>query len=131
MALLLLLLLGVAFIFLFYYELIWKKFERERGKGLIGMAADLAFQDDAAPAPAGFVATAQNAKSQNPWADWKYRLMVELHRRGQIKPEEGAQIVGVSAQEVERYLDKLAEKGKVQSAGDSERGLFYRIVNES
>jgi len=128
MTLLLLILLPTILIFLFYYELIWKKFEREKGKGLLGMAADLAFSDEPAPAT---VIRAGKTKPQNPWEDWKYRLMVELHRRGQIKPEEGAQIVGVSAQEVERYLDKLAEKGKVQSAGDSERGLFYRIVNEA
>ena len=127
MALLLLILLVSTLIFLFYYELIWKKFEQEKGKGLLGMAADLAFSD--VPAPAAVI-TAKKTKSQNPWEDWKYRLMVELHRRGQLKSAEGAQIVGVSAEEVEGYLDKLEEKGKVQSAGDSERGLFYRIVNE-
>lgn len=128
MALLLLILLATSLIFLFYYELLGKKFERERGKGLLGIAADLAFKEGAVPSCA---VKAEAPKNQDPWSDWKYRLLVELHRRGQIKPEEGAQIAGVSAREVEKYLDKLEEKGKVQSAGDSERGIFYRVVSEA
>jgi len=129
MALLLLILLSSTLIFVFYYELVWKKFERERGKGLLGMAADLAFKDNLAPVPVAITAD-KKISTQNPWEDWKYRLMVELHRRGQIKPEEGAQIVGVSVSEIEKYLDKLEERGKIRSAGDSERGIFYRIVEE-
>lgn len=127
MALLLLILLTSTLVFLFYYELIWKKLEHERGKGLLGMAADLAFKDDPAPAMALGV---KASPIENPWVDWKYRLMVELHRRGQIKPDDGAQIAGVSVGEVEKYLDKLAEQGKVQSAGDSVRGVFYRVISE-
>lgn len=129
MALLLLILFIATVIFFFYYELLWKKLERERGKSLLGMVGDLAFKDAPIVVPA--VAKTRGEKKENPWDDWKYRLMVELHRRGQIKLEEGAAIVGVSTREVEDYLDKLEEKGKVQSAGDAERGIFYRIVSEA
>lgn len=128
MALLLLVLLIASFIFLFYYELLWKKFEREKGKSLLGLAGDLAFKDELVPVMA---VKAEAKKNDNPWGDWKYRLMVELHRRGQIKLEEGVAVAGVSTREVEEYLDKLEENGKVQSAGDSERGVFYRIVSEA
>lgn len=127
MALLLLILFVSTIIFLFYYELLWKKLEREKGKNLVGMAGDFLLKDEP------IQATAIRTKGQkgNPWDDWKYRLMVELHRRGQIKPQEGAQFTGVSTKEVEDYLDALEGEGKVQSAGDSERGIFYRIVNEA
>ena len=55
--------------------------------------------------------------------------MVELHRRNQIKAEEAANVLGVSLAKAEAYLDKLEGEGKVQQAGDSKRGIFYKVIN--
>lgn len=128
MALLLLILLLTIGVFLFYYELVWKKFEKEQGKSLVELAADFAFSDKLVEVS---LAKEKEGAANNPWDDWKYRLMVELHRRGQMNPKEGAELVGVSLKEVENYFDALDAEGKVQSAGDSERGVFYRIVSEA
>lgn len=125
MALLFILLLPIALIFLLYYELIWKRYEQEKGKGLVGMTGDFIFRDDDknGEEPEKHVALAES-----PWGDWKYRLMVEMHRKGQLKPEDAANIAGVSIAKAETYLDQLEGEGKVQQAGDSERGIFYRVV---
>lgn len=119
MALLLLILLAGTLIFLAYYEFLWKKVERERGKSLVGVAGDFLFRDTPRGAPA----------SSSAWDDWKYRLTAELHRREQINPEEAARAVGVSTQEAEQYLDELESEGKVQQAGDAERGVVYRVTS--
>ncbi len=124
MALLLILLLPAVLIFALYYELIWKRFEREKRRGLVGMTSDFIFKnDESRDEPEKHVAVASG-----PWSDWKYRLMVELHRKNQIKPEEAAQSIGISLRKAEAYLDKLESEGKVQQAGDSERGIFYKVV---
>lgn len=117
MAFFLLILLGGVLVFLLYYELLWKKFERERGKGLVRMAKDFLFQNNPQAVPAS-----------SSWDDWKYRLIVELHRREQFNFEEAVRLAGVSTREVEQYLDKLEADGKVRQVGDSERGLFYRVI---
>ena len=119
MALLLLILLAGTLIFLVYYELLWKRIERERGRSLVGVAGDFLFRDKPQVVPA----------SSSAWDDWKYRLTTELHRREQINPEEAARAVGVSTQDAERYLDELESEGKVQQAGDAERGVFYKITS--
>lgn len=119
MALLLLILLAGTLIFLLYYELIWKKFERERGRSLVGMAGDFLFQANPTPA----------SSTKSSWDDWRYRLIAELHRREQLNPEEAARIVGVSRTDVAQYLDELESEGKVQQAGDAERGVFYKVVS--
>lgn len=126
MALLLILLFPAVLIFFMYYELIWKRFERKNGKSLVGMTSDFIFKDDNSQvAPEKRVASVKS-----PWADWKYRLMVELHRKNQLKAEEAANIAGVSLAKAEAYLDKLEGEGKVQQAGDSGRGISYRVINE-
>jgi|GEM_PF-3003704 hypothetical protein len=121
MAFLLLILLASTLIFLMYYELIWKGFERERGRSLVGMAGDFLFKEDPKATPA----------SSNAWNDWKYRLTAELHRRERLNPQKAAQLVGASTSDVEQYLDELESEGKVRQVGDAERGVFYKIVNES
>jgi len=102
MALLLLILLASTLLFLLYYELLWKKGERERGRSLVGVAGDFLFRDKPQAA----------LVSSSAWDDWKYRLTAELHRREQLNPEEAARAVGVSTQEAERYLDELEGEGK-------------------
>lgn len=119
MALLFLILLAVTLLFLLYYELLWKKFERERGRGLVGLAGDFLLRDRPLATPA----------STNSWDDWKYRLTAELHRREQLNPEEAARIVGVSRSDAAQYLDELESEGKVQQVGDAERGIFYKVVS--
>jgi len=125
MALFLILLLPIVLIFLLYYELIWKRYEREKERGLVGMTSDFIFKDgdknDADPEK-------HVASAGDPWGDWKYRLMVEMHRKRQLGPEEAANITGVSIAKAEMYLDQLEGEGKVQQAGDSERGIFYKVV---
>ena len=118
MALLLLILLTATLIFLFYYELLWKKIERERGQSFVGAARDFLFGDNSQFVPA----------SSSAWDDWKYRLTIELHRREQLNLQDAAQIVGVSTQDVEQYFDELEGEGKVSQCGDAERGVFYKIV---
>jgi hypothetical protein len=118
MALLLLLLLAGIVIFLFYYELLWKKFERVKGQSLVWSAKDFLFGPNAQP-----------ALTQSPRQDWKYRTLVELHRKNQLYPKEAATLAGVSLQDMERYFDELESQGKVQSAGDAERGIFYRPIS--
>ena len=126
MALLFILLLPAVLIFLLYYELIWKRFERKKGKSLVGITSDFIFSDDKSDSePEKHVAVASS-----PWNDWKYRLMVELHRRNQINPEQAARSIGISLRKAEQYLDKLESEGKVQQAGDSERGIFYKVVTD-
>ena len=71
--------------------------------------------------------TAAGAVSSN-WSDWRYRLTVELHRRGQLDAKQGSEIVGISQEMVEEYLDKLESDGKIQQAGDTERGIYYKPV---
>ena len=119
MALLLLLLLAGTLLFLFYYELLWKKGEKERGKSLVEVARDFLFREKLQVTPA----------SSNAWDDWKYRLTTELHRREQLNPQEAARAVGVSVHVAERYLDQLESEGKVQQAGDAERGVVYKIIS--
>lgn len=118
MALLLLILLTATFVFLFYYELLWKKAERERGQSLVGTARNFLFRDNLQIVSA----------SSNAWDDWKYRLTTELHRREQLNLQDAAQIVGVSTEDVEQYFDELEGEGKVSQCGDAERGVFYKIV---
>lgn len=118
MALLLLILLIATFVFLFYYELLWKKVERERGQSFVGVARDFFFGDNLQAVSA----------SSNAWDDWKYRLTTELHRREQLNLKDASQIVGVSTQDVEQYFDELESEGKIQQSGDAERGIFYKIV---
>jgi hypothetical protein len=126
MALLLILLFPAILIFLLYYELIWKRFESKKGKSLVGITSDFIFSDDkSGEEPEKHVAVASS-----PWSDWKYRLMVELHRKNQLKPEEAARAVGVSLAKAEAYLDKLESEGKVQQIGDSERGIFYKVLTD-
>lgn len=124
MALLLLLLFPAVLIFFMYYELIWKRFERKNGRSLVGMTSDFIFKDDKSQE----TPEERVAATYTPWADWKYRMMVELHRRSQLKAEEAANITGVSLAKAEAYLDKLEGEGKVQQIGDSKRGIFYRVV---
>lgn len=128
MAVLAIALLLVVSIFLFYYELVWKNVERERGKNLLLMARDFAFetkgQSEVMPEAVSVTA------GSNPWDDWKYRLLVELHRREQLKPEEAARIVGASLTDIEQYFDELESEGKVNQAGDAARGFFYKVVHE-
>lgn len=119
MALLLLALLTGTLIFLFYYELIWKKFEQTRGRNLIGLAGDFFFGKRIQAVPA----------SSNSWDNWKYRILVELHRKDRLYPKEAAKLAGVSVQDIELYLDELTAEGKAQSAGDAERGIFYKAAN--
>ena len=119
MALLLLILLAVTLVFLFYYEVLWKKFERERGRSLFGFAGDFLFRDR------GFSAVPASSSS---WDDWRYHLRAELHRRDQIKVDEVAKLVGAQTNDVEKYLDELETEGKVQQVGDSERGVFYKAI---
>jgi len=119
MALLLLILLSSTLVFLFYYELLWKKAERARGRSLVGVAGDFLFRDKVQAAPA----------SSNAWDDWKYRLTTELHRREQLNSKEAARISGVSVQDAEEYFDELESEGKVQQVGDAERGVFYKVVS--
>jgi hypothetical protein len=119
MALLLLILLAGTVLFLLYYELLWKRSERESGRSLVAAAGDFLFRDKLQMAPVASTA----------WDDWKYRLTAELHRREQINPQEAARVVGVSAQEAEQYLDELESEGKVQQAGDAERGIVYRVIS--
>jgi len=122
----LILFIGVG-IFLFYYELVWKKVEREKGKNLAVMAKDFLFSNIAESN-----ADAQHAASgDSAWDDWRYRMFVELHRREQMQPNEAAQAVGVSTAEAAQYLDQLEGEGKVRQVGDAERGIFYRVVRES
>ncbi len=102
MALLLLIALVITAIFLFYYEFIWKKAERARGQPVL---------------------------ASSPWQDWKYRTLVELHRKNRLYPEEAAKLAGVSSQDMERYFDELESQGKIQSAGDAERGIFYKPLS--
>ena len=109
MALLLILLFPAVLIFFMYYELIWKRFERKNGRSLVGMTGDFIFKDD----KSGDVPEEHVASASSPWGDWKYRLMVELHRRNQIKAEEAANVLGVSLAKAEAYLDKLEGDGKV------------------
>ena len=119
MALLLLILLAGTLLFLFYYELLWKSIEKERGKSLVGFAGDLLFRDKPQAVSA----------SSNSWDDWKYRLRTELYRRDQVRADEVAHTIGATAQDVEKYLDELESEGKVQQAGDAERGIFYKVVS--
>ena len=123
MALLLLILLAATLIFLFYYELIWKGFEKKHGKSLVAMLGDFIFLDT----PRGEAAPAAIA-SDSPWLDNKYRLTVELYRRDQMGLDQVAQIVGISTTEAEQYLDELEGEGKIQQVGDAERGIFYKSV---
>ena len=118
MALLLLMALAATCIFVFYYELVWKKFEREKGRSLVWVARDLLFGGNAQP-----------VLTSSPWQNWQYRTLVELHRRNRLYPEEAAKLAGVSAQDIERYFDELEFQGKIQSAGDAERGIFYTPVS--
>jgi len=126
MALLLILLLPAVLIFLLYYELIWKRFEREKRRSLVGMTGDFIFKDD----KSGEEPEKRVASVASPWTDWKYRLMVEMHRKNQIKPEDAAHAAGVSLAKAEAYLDKLESEGKIEVAGDSQRGIFYRVVSK-
>jgi predicted Rossmann fold nucleotide-binding protein DprA/Smf involved in DNA uptake len=124
MALLLLILLAGALIFLLYYELLWRGIERKRGKNLVELTRDFIFSDQ--------VPQYQGVMSKNnPWSDKKYRIVVEMHRRGQLKLEDLARHIGISAKEAEQCLDELESEGKVQQAGDAERGVFYRVTNEA
>ena len=116
MTLLLLILLTSILVFLFYYEFLWKKMEQKRGKGLLSMARDFMFKENE---------VATGAVSSN-WSDWRYRLIVELHRRGQLDAKQGSEIVGISQEMVEEYLDNLESDGKIQQAGDAERGIYYK-----
>lgn len=124
MALTLLILLTGSLIFLLYYELLWKGLERKRGKNLVELTRDFIFEGEA-PQFQGVMS------KNNPWSDKKYRVVVEMHRRGQLKPEDLAQSVGISTKEAEQCLDELESEGKVQQAGDAERGIFYRVTNEA
>lgn len=126
MALILLILLTGALIFLLYYELLWKGLERKRGKNLVELTRDFIFQDQAPQYQYRGVVS-----ENNPWSDKKYRVVVEMHRRGQLKLEDLAQSLGISIKEVEQCLDELESEGKVQQAGDAERGVFYRAINEA
>lgn len=124
MALLLLILLAGSLVFLIYYEVLWKKFERERGKSLIGMFRDFAFSD----ARHGVMAQGVSYGA-NPWNDAKYRLMVEMHRRESLNAHSAGEVLGVSVATAEKYLDELEEEGRIQQAGDAERGVFYKAVS--
>lgn len=127
MALLLLLLFIGTLIILFYYELRWKSFEREKEKNLVVMAKEFLFSnivkidEEAQNAAAG---------SDSSWGDWRYRMRAELYRREELRTEEAAKIVGVTVAQAEEYLDQLEEEGKVLQAGDAERGIFYRVVSD-
>lgn len=93
------------------------------------MARDFIFDDSPKLGSPNIRPTSSTPKTD--WGDWKYRLLVELHRRERINAHEAAGIVGVSEDRVERYLDDLEGEGKVQQMGDAERGVFYKIVNEA
>jgi type IV secretory pathway TraG/TraD family ATPase VirD4 len=131
MAILLLGLFFITLVFLFYYELLWKNFEKEKKKNLLSIAGEYAFADTAVTTGRRKKRGKYKKRDKTPWGDWRYRVLVELHRRGQINPQEGAEITGVSTRKIEDYLDELEGEGKVQSAGDSKRGIFYRIVSEA
>ena len=77
---------------------------------------------------AGSIKRSTKKLDKNPWDDWKYRLLVEVHRRGQLSAEEASQIVGASLLKVEKHLDRLEGEGKVHQIGDSQRGIYYRPV---
>ena len=109
-----------------YYELLWKGLERKRGKNLVELTRDFIFKDQAPQYHYQGVAS-----ESNPWNNKKYRVVVEMHRRGQLKLEDIAQSLGISTKEVEQCLDELESEGKVQQAGDAERGVFYRATNEA
>lgn len=111
-----------------YYELVWKNSERKYGKNLLAAGWDFVFERTGQNETIG-EAVPVIAKS-GPWNDWKYRLVVELYRREQLKAEEAADIVGVSQKEIEQYLDLLEEQGKIRQVGDLQRGLFYKVINE-
>lgn len=128
MTLLLLILFISTLIFLFYYELIWKKVEQDRGESLVSMARDF-FAESSDLLDSAKARTASSAAETN-WSDWKYRLLVELHRRGRLNSQEAANIVGISSDRIEKYLDILESEGRVQQVGDLERGIFYKVVNE-
>jgi Fic family protein len=129
MTLLLLSLFVGTLIFLVYYEFIWKKVEQARGKNLVSMARDF-FAESYKLSSDEKSSTLASVAGTN-WGDWKYRLLVELHRRQRISAKEASGIVEVPEDRVEKYLDSLESEGKIQQIGDAKRGLFYKIVNES
>lgn len=98
--------------------------KKKRGKGLVAMLGDFVFSDtsqrEAAPAA---------ITSDSPWLDNKYRLTVELYRHDQMGLDQAAQIIGISTEEAEQYLDELEGEGKIQQVGDAERGIFYKSVS--
>jgi len=129
MILLFLILLISALVFLFYYEFIWKKVEQDRGKSLVAMARDFFAETYRLPAVVG-ARTASSGSEAN-WDDWKYRLQVELHRRERLSAQEAAKVVGISEERAGKYLDVLEGEGKIRQVGDSERGIFYKPIDEA
>ncbi|OGZ58247.1 MAG: hypothetical protein A2827_02335 [Candidatus Spechtbacteria bacterium RIFCSPHIGHO2_01_FULL_43_30] len=113
------------FVFIFYYEFLWKKIERQSGKNLLSMIFEPSPKNSEKKNPQ------KEKKSKGPnWNDWKYRIWVELHRKSSITADEAASAGGVHVKQAERYLDKLESDGKVQQAGDSARGIFYKVSAE-
>lgn len=126
MALFLIVLFIVITAFLTYYELVLKERGFGRGAGSSFMPKRYLWNRSGGSMNKP---KATLAASGNNWGNWKYRLLVELHRRENLKPEEASSIVGVAQGKIEKYLDSLEGEGKVQQIGDAERGIAYKVVN--
>lgn len=126
MALLLIVLFIVITAFLTYYELVLK--ERGFGRGASSSFMPKRYLWNKSGGSMNKPRATQ-AASENNWGNWKYRLLVELHRRENLKPDEASNIVGVTQDKIEKYLDSLEGEGKVQQIGDAERGISYKIVS--
>ena len=129
MTLFFLILLISLLILLFYYEFTWKKVERNLGKSFIFVAGAFLFGSNVKARSVEARPASREATETN-WGDWKYRVLVEFHRREQLNAQSAAILVGVSQDKVERYFDKLEGKGKIQQMGDAKRGIYYKVVSE-
>ena len=76
-----------------------------------------------APAPVA----PQNREQREEKEERKRKVLALIAERGEIRNADAESLLGVSDASATRYLDELQAEGKIAQAGDTGRGVSYRL----